>query len=92
LVGDALLAQIGHSPSVAGRNFGAILELGDLVLLGLDEPGATTLEDVALRTLVARSLEAIILALAATLLARRFAALDMTGVNPSSGLELTSWS
>ena len=77
---------------MAGRNFGAILELGDLVLLGLDEPGATTLEDVALRTLVACSLEAIILALAATLLARRFAALDMTGVNPSSALELTSWS
>jgi len=75
---------------MVGQNFGVIFELGDLVLLGLDEPGATTLEDVALRTLVARSLEAIILALAATLLARRFAALDMTGVNPSSALELTS--
>ena len=64
---------------MAGRNFGAIFELGDLVLLGLDEPGVTTLEDVALRTLVACSLEAIILASVATLLARRFAALDMTG-------------
>jgi hypothetical protein len=66
--------------------------------LGLDELGATTLvgaallTGVALRQLVARSLEAIILALAATLLARLLAALDMTGVKPSSGLELTSWS
>jgi hypothetical protein len=92
LVGDNFLAQIGHSPSVVGRNLGAILELEGLVPLGLDELGETTLEDVAMCTLVARSLEAISLALAATLPAHRFAALDMTGVNPSAGLALTSWS
>jgi len=92
LAGDALLVQTGHSPSVAGRKLRATLELE-----GLDELAATTLvgaallTGAALRQLVARSLEAI-LALAATLLARRLAALDVTGVKPSSGLESTSWS
>jgi hypothetical protein len=92
LVGDAFLAQIGHSPSVVGRNFSTILELESLAPLGLDEPGATELAGAALSELVAHSLEAISLALTATLLARCFVALDMTGVKPSSGLKLTSWS
>jgi hypothetical protein len=53
-LGDgAFLAQTGHSPNVAGRKLGAILELEGLMPLGLEELGATELVGAALRQLVA---------------------------------------
>ena len=69
-MGDgAFLARTGHSPNVVERKFGAILELEGVTPLGLEELGATELVGTALRQLVAHSLKAAILALAAALLA-----------------------